>query len=70
MSVLQRTTHRSSLILQCGLKSLPVEDRMDPDLLCLYTMTNSECFSSPGFVNLSPIAFYFIVYFVPSWIYK
>lgn len=27
------SSHRSSLILQCGLKSLQVEEKMDPDLL-------------------------------------
>lgn len=30
-----KNNHRNSLILQCGLKTLPVEERMDPDLLWL-----------------------------------
>lgn len=35
----------------------------------LYAITNSYCFSSTGFVNLSQITFYFVVHFVPSKFY-
>lgn len=58
--VLQRAT--TEIPCSCDVGSSPCQGRREwIQISCdLYTITNSYCFSSPGFVNLSPITFYFV----------
>lgn len=57
---LQRTI--TEIPWSCNVASNPCQwSRKWIQISCdLYTITNSYCFSSPDFVNLSPITFYFV----------